>query len=206
MPNCIKCKKTQSKLYDGSLCKGCYSSSLSSNDISIYPGVSNDQIDTLSELPLNWINEPFNNLKGGHLLKMTMHANGSLQSNMDKFAAMVTSLKKQNTIIETKVQKLNDVNEKSNIVDRQESEIDLLKKVVLSQQKFCEETQRKNLSKNLIISGVSTGSIVYCDKELVAPEEKVDAILSSIGIPLNNDQLEIHPFTPSEGKSTRLNL
>ena len=119
-------------------------------------GVSNDQIDTLPELPLNWTNEPFNNLKGGHLLKMMMHANSSLQSNMDKFAAMVTSLEKGNTIIETKVQKLNDaVNEKSNIIDRQESEIDLLKKVVLSQQKFCEETQRKNLSKNLIISGLN---------------------------------------------------
>ena len=49
---------------------------------------------------------------------------------------------------------------------------------------------------------VSTGRIVYCDKELVTPEEKVGAILSSIGIPLNNDQLKIHPFTPSEGKST----
>ena len=106
MPNCIK--KTQSKLNEGCLCKGCYLSRMSANDTSIYPGVSNDQIDNLPDLPLNWVNGPFNNLNGGHLLKMMMHANSSLQATIDKFVAKVTSLETQNIIMETKVQKLSD--------------------------------------------------------------------------------------------------
>ena len=184
MPNCIKYRKTQSKL-------GCYLSRMSANDTSIYPGISNDKIDNLPDLPLNWVNYPFNNLNGDHLLKMMMHTNSSLQANIDKFVAKVTSLETQNIIMETKVQK-------SNIIDKQENEIDLLKKIVLSQQKFCEETPRKNL----IISGVSTGNIILSDKELTNPEEKVDAILSSIGINLNNVLFKIQPFTTGVGKST----
>ena len=80
-------------------------------------------------------------------------------------------------------------------------ELKLMKRVILSQQTFCEETQRRNLAKNLIVSGISNGKISY-HKELIETKDKVINILSSINIPLTEDQYKVHAFKSFEGKHT----
>ena len=62
------------------------------------------------------------------------------------------------------------------LLTAQASEIEMLQKLASSQQAFCEQIQRHNLAKNVIISVIPKESIKYGGKELRTLEEKVVGI------------------------------
>ena len=81
----------------------------------------------------------------------------------------------------------------------------MLKRIVLSQQTFCEQVQRNNLAKNLVISGIPTGNLKYENVELCTTLQKVQAILSAIHAihaPVDIENSSLYSFTTAQGKST----
>ena len=87
-------------------------------------------------------------------------------------------------------------------MNKQATEIDMLKRIVLSQQTFCEQIQRNNLAKNLVISGIPTGNLKYDNVELCTPLEKVQAILTAIHAPVGIDNSSLYSCSAGQGKST----
>ena len=78
----------------------------------------------------------------------------------------------------------------------------MLKRIVLSQQTFCEQVQRNNLAKNLVISGIPTGNLKYENVELCTTLQKVQAILSAIHAPVDIENSSLYSFATAQGKST----
>ena len=68
------------------------------------------------------------------------------------------------------------------------------------------------LARNLIITGISTEILTiigistenfsYDDQELVAHKEKLNAIFTDIGLPINPEHYELYAFPPGEGRNT----
>ena len=147
-----------------------------------------------------------NNLSGGQLLQIVKQAIKSLQDQANTYIYKLTKVEEKCNIVEAKLEKLEeDVGEKADIINKQSKDIESLKKIALAQQIFCERTQRKNLAKNLIItgiSGISTENLIYNNQASVTPEEKLHAILSGIDISLNQEQYELYAFPPGEGRNT----
>ena len=86
MPQCQSCGKMQSKLNNGDLCRACFiqrNAKVEIGNNQTYYGLTEQEIDALPELPNAWINKPFDNLTGGHLLKIIMMVNTSINQKID---------------------------------------------------------------------------------------------------------------------------
>ena len=69
----------------------------------------------------------------------------------------VTGMQKDNEIINSKLAVINEeLSEKSEVINKQATEIDMLNKRFVNKFTFCEQIQRNNLAKNLVISGIAT--------------------------------------------------
>ena len=191
MPACSRCNKTQSRLNEGLLCKDCFSKSAAVTS------------PNMPELPDNWISEPCSNLSGGELLQIVKQAIKPLQDQINMYISKVVKVEDKCNIAEAKIEQLQeDVSEKAVMINKQSEDIESLKKIVLAQQIFCEKTQRNNLAKNLIITGISTENFSYDDQELVTHEEKLNAIFTDIGLSINPEHYELYAFPPGEGRNT----
>ena len=197
MPSCVVCGKTQSRLNDGQRCKECFSNN------GKYPNNNDASTDSLSALSPNWINEPFTNLKGGHLFQIIEQAVKPLDVKLNECISKLTSLEGRLLTVETRIQKAeDDIKEYTNDFVAKSSGIELLKKISLSQQKLCENIQRNNLAKNIIISGIPVDDMTHNDVALTTADEKIVAILQSIGVSLEQQEYEFYSFPPGVGRNT----
>ena len=90
--------------------------------------------------------------------------------------------------LETTIKKLSDdVKEKDEKLSTQSAEINTSKKVVCNQQVFLEKLQRKDLANNLIINGLPKTDRTLGDTLIREPDDKVNVVLSIIGVPLSKD-------------------
>ena len=109
MPSCGTCKKTQSTLNKGELCKTCHASYIiAPHKSSTFTMPNEEVISKLAELPVDWINQSFQNRTGGHLLNIVYHATSKLQSTRDDFVNRVTTLESLHEKNLTIIKVLND--------------------------------------------------------------------------------------------------
>ena len=203
MPSCVVCSKVQSRLNDGSLCKECYSVNATNNDTTVYPGLSREQIDNLPNLPDNWMNEPVQNLNGGHLLKILLNAHNAVNDKIKKINNTLTSLEVTNSRQDTEIEKLNDTaDENGRQLKAQGETISTLKKVILNQQEFLEKLQRDHLAKNVIISGIPNYDMTFRENTLSNTVEKVDAILNVIGVPMEENEYKLITLLAPKSRDT----
>ena len=163
-------------------------------------GISIEDIDKFTELPPNWIHEPIHSLTGGQLLKVLVNALNGVDNKLDlKFAELDANYLK----LETTIKKLSDdMKGKEEKLSTQSAEINTLKKVVCNQQLFLEKLQRKDLANNLIINGLPITDITLGDTLIAEPDDKVNAVLSIIGVPLSKDNYILTKFPLVEGRDT----
>ncbi len=208
MPACKLCKKMQSKLNSGSLCRACFEQQNEENktdDDQLLLGFTEQEINGLPELPNDWINEPFRNLMGGHLLKIILMANNTINQKIDKLnnriATLENSLKVNTVAIEKNKDEIdNNVQGLSEV----ENTTAIIKKTLINQQIFIEQVQRNNLVKNLMISGISNENMLINGNELVDTNQKVIVILKQLDDSLNENDYELKKFDPPDGKETHL--
>ena len=129
MGKCSLCPKTQSRLYPDGLCKGCHKKKSDSGNDDMFLGLTGGQLNDLPELPQNWLNEPFHNLTGGHLLNIIMQANSLLLLKINEIDKTIKDIKNDIEINGAKSQK-NTESIKTNLerIDKQENETIVLKK------------------------------------------------------------------------------
>ena len=121
MTLCINCNKTLAKGTRGNQCRGCYEKKRSdtdgnaignkatSNSEALFPDVTAEQLNSLPELPNNWIGESFQNLTGGHLLKIMMHANSVLIEQINVMKGTIATLRAATTSNLSQCNKANDL-------------------------------------------------------------------------------------------------
>ena len=195
----------------GNLCGNCYRNrnNLSNTQLSQEQenesilGISEDQIERLPDLPSNWIDEPHQNLSGGHLLKIMLKANSLLMTKLNDVDSVINKLNDKIESHKLIIDKHEDIiNENSKKINRQDDEIEKLKRVILNQQTFIENSQRKLLAKNCVISGIPNDDIVWGDRTYIQDREKIDAVLKAIDIQLPNENYEIKIFNTNADKPT----
>ena len=123
MGKCSLCPKTQSRLHTDGLCKGCHEKKSVTENDDMFLGLTARQLNDLPELPSNWINEPFQNLTGGHLLNIIMKANNVLLVKIDEINKTIKDVKKDIETNGAKSQK-NTESIEANLerIDKQENE------------------------------------------------------------------------------------
>ena len=199
MAKCKKCQRQLSKFNKVGLCKACYQNRnnqnnnnsngiVSSNVLSI-PSVIDDQINDLQELPLNWFDVPIQDLNGGHLLKIILHANNSL-------IFRVSMLDERITVLEESLAN----NEE--LIASQETEVVQLKKGIVNQQSFLEQIQCNNLIKNVMITGIPNNNVIIGNAHYSDTKEKIDGILRRIDVVLDYDDYELRTFEISDERTT----
>ena len=155
MSYCILCKKSQSKLNVGDLCKHCFNNRAVKDSERILLGLTTEQLNNLPELPQNWINEPFQNLTGGHLLRIMMQTNKTITEKLDKMSERIETLEIKNLQREVEIQKnMETITSNSDNIEMMQNDVNTLKKGMLQQQIFLENIQRGNLAKNVMITGI----------------------------------------------------
>ena len=195
MPYCILCKKSQSKLNEGDRAV--------KDSESILLGVTTEQLNNLPELPQNWINEPFQNLTGGHLLRIMLQTNKTITEILDKMSERIETLEIKNLQREVEIQKnMETITSNSDNIEMMQNDVNTLKKGMLQQQIFLENIQRGNLGKNVMITGIPCKDVIHQGQVLSDTKEKVNAILNEIGITLNENEYQIITFNVDDDKPT----
>ena len=151
----------------------------------------------LPELPPNWLNEPIQNLNGGHILKLILLGNNSQNAKIEDVSSRVEELENskaiQDPIIASNTESANANTEK---IEGLEKTIVMLKKVIVNQQKYMEQLQRSQLANNMMISGIPDTPLVLEDAEKNTTEEKVEAILHELNHDLSADDYTVKIFDP----------
>ena len=94
MGKCSQCPKSHSRLYPDGLCNECQERKLVNCDNGeTLLGLTDEQLNDLSELPTNWVNEPFHTLTGGHLLNLIMLANNVLLTKIKEVNLTINNIK-----------------------------------------------------------------------------------------------------------------
>ena len=214
---CNNCGHALSRSTKGDLCGACYrsrnSSPLSQASDGLYNNLTEEEIQNLPDLRLNWINEPSQNLTGGHWLKIITQANNALLSKISVLSDLVDELHGGITANKTQCSK-NEKTIKQNVqkIDMQVKEISTLKTVILNQQLFIESSQRTLIAsqrtliasqrtliasqrtliaKHLMITGIPNDDIKWGDRRYIDEKEKVLAILDAIDVSLDENNYEI---------------
>ena len=202
MTKCKKCPRLLSKYNKGGLCKACYQNRnnlnsnndnaafVSSNGLTI-PGVTEDQLNDLQDLPLNWFDVSIQDLNGGHLLKIILHANNSLKTHVPQLDERIRDLE------ETQAN-----NEE--LIATQGAEVEQLKKVIVNQQSFLEQIQRNNLAKNVMITGIPNNDVIIGNVQYSETKEKIDGILRQIDVVIEDDDYELKTFEISDQRTTHV--
>ena len=208
MPACRNeaCGKVQSKLNDGDLCRICFDQRKSQATIErekLICGFTEQQIAAIPDLPDNWINATFNDLTGGHLLKIIMMASTSTNQRIDRLTNRIDELERSlNTNIAIIEKHKDEINENSTRIAEAEKDIGMLKKTILNQQSFIEQTQRNSMIKNLMISGIPNVDMKIDNINCTDANQKVLGILSKIDDTITERDYQLQIFEPAEGKVT----
>ena len=187
-----------------SVCKACYDATQSSSadgstaagntDI---PGLPADMVENLPELPENWVNEPLATLNGGHILKIILLGNDAINNKLIALGARVDALEQS---IELKDQKITKNAETVASAEARivalEKDNATLKKVILNQQTFVEQTQRSNLARNAMITGIPDTPLTIEGFVMNTTEEKVHGILDELNPDIKSEHYVIKVFDP----------
>ena len=211
MVKCNNCNKELSRSNKGGLCQLCRSTNranIPASQLAVvndgpFTNLTEEQLKKLPELPNNWIDEPVHNLTGGHLLKIITQANNVLLSKISLLDEQVESLKCDITLNSEQCKKHEEtIKTNTDKIESQNQEINTLKKVILNQQIFMEESQRRNRANNLMITGIPTGDILYGNNRISENNGKVKAILEVINVSLEEDCYRMNVFNSSPDRPT----
>ena len=175
MPKC-KCGKAQSVLNPGNLCKDCFNKPSLDDWASTF---STEEINNLPDLPDNWNTKSLSDLTAGHLIRLMMGFYIPLQNEIKNLSEQILSLQNENKKNKVNIEKnAESIKEIHTEVTDERKEVKTLKKAVFQQQVFLENTQKKELKNNLIITGVPNDDLVYEDMTYHSSNEKVTVILN----------------------------
>lgn len=185
MPACDRCKNTFTRVDNNGLCRECRET-VDQNE-TLIPGITNEEFANLSELPDNWVNEPIQNLNGGHILKIFMLGITSQTKKIDDVISRVEALEKSNDEITPLVSQVKllekDLQDKT-------GKIDILTNIIINMQKSINMIDFEERSTNVMISGLSETNITYqSDPEttviLKDDNDKVKHILNVLDTDVN---------------------
>ena len=200
MPVCNTCRNTYTRVDNNGICHVCR--------MNVDGNTSNETIiadittDDLPELPTNWLNEPINNLNGGHILKILLLGNTAQSRKLDDVVMRVETLERDSTPMANRVKLLEkDLQEKS-------ERIDTLESIIINMQKSINMIDFDERATNVMISGLSEGEIIVPGDEntnLKDDDEKVKNILDAIDTNVNAaDIREISRIGKPKENYTRL--
>ena len=186
MPVCIHCSNTFTRVDNNGSCRVCRDAVLGNEPI--VPGISNEEFNNITELPNNWINEPLQNLNGGHILKIMMLGSATQNTKIDDVISRVEVLEKSSNDVVIPLVTQVKLLEKE-LQDKTEK-IDTLTNIIINMQKSINMIDFEERSTNIMISGLSETNItVGSDPEtsliLKTDVEKVKHVLDVIDADVN---------------------
>ena len=204
MVNCVKCNRGQSKLNPGNLCKNCYANPATSSGIGS-DIISEDIIQNLPTLPEEWYEKDITELNTGHLVRIMMGLFQPMKMEIkalgEKVSHLETGIEEVQTCSTKNSEKMAELEE---VVKEQDNEIKLLKKVILNQQVFMENTHKRELMRNVIITGIPNAPMEIAEASYGNSEEKIALILSEIDENICSNMYSMHAFPAAENRETHV--
>ena len=203
MPECI-CKGTFTRVDNNGVCRECRENERTitqsnDNDGDLFPGLSVQDANNLPELPTNWLDEPIQNLNGGHILKILLLSNSSINTRL-------AALENHNKIKDETIKRFEEtITSNESKITSLENEISTLKKGIVNQQLHQEQTQRNQLANNLMITGIPDNPLFVDDVSVNEVEEKIYAILQELNADIDTTDYTVKlfdPYTTSDGTVT----
>lgn len=180
MPVCNQCTNTFTRVDNNGICRECRDNKEQNEPI--IPGISSEEFDTLPELPDNWLNEPIQNLNGGHILKILMLGNSTQARKMDDIISRVEALEKSNNDTVAPLTSRIKLLEKG--LNEKTEKINTLTSIIINMQKSINMIDFEERSTNIIISGLKETDITIqtdTDTNLLKDDaSKVKHILDTI--------------------------
>ena len=203
MPTCVICNTLKTRLDNKSLCSDCRN-------------IQNDESATIDNTPTSLENVIESNIDANkqlseislrellEIIKMAMKI--ELKPLSDKFDILSTKLIALQTEVADNCAKIEQLradcdNHNENIA-KVDTEVGVLKKVILRQQEYLETSNRKELRGNIIISGVPKGDLNIQDEIHNGENTKTSAILNFIGYSNDEESYEAFALPSPEYRDT----
>ena len=194
---CDACSTSLAKGTRGNFCRKCYTNPANKNDNSISAETAhtnnNDSSQTGPTVNINLENS-IDHLKVRDLIDI-------IRREIAPILETVNNIDIRLKQIETKLVQVEEANaENTRKVNMMGNDIESLKRVILEQQKYLESAKKKEVSSNIIISGIPNAALTINGVEVTDNNEKLEKIFNHIGcIDKLSENSKITPLPVREG-------
>lgn len=200
MSNCASCKKkgNKTKVIIDPITKLC--AECNRKEQLMTPNIDDNA--TLGEMKVG----DFKEWIGLFISKQVKSELADVRENVERLKTDVEVLVNTNAVNEPIIASNTDVTKTNGEkIEELEKTIALMKTTIVNQQEFLEQLQRKDLAKNVMVTGIPDGPLLLDNDSIDDPMEKVKVVLREVNNNLNEDDYSIFmfdPFTKDDGSIT----